>query len=271
MTCFNLKKCHLQCRETDWLLILCHSDWINSFSSRSELLILLFQAEISVLLESLRKKFKTLSKTKEQWEETKKYIQVKVSPVIVSIMTHFWEKTDLSARHISIPFVYCFSSLQAQAAQTEKEMKEEFAKLHQFLQREENTRLKALKREEEIKNQVMTEKLKNIKDQINTLSSTISDIETALKAKELPFLQVLYQPMFTLRLVTAALWLQTTHLFNEHFTELCGDRRGKPSKGGQTFKSMSNSRGTNLKLTKVYQEYKDNNTSNISNIICKYF
>ncbi|TMS05833.1 Tripartite motif-containing protein 35 [Larimichthys crocea] len=110
------------------------------------------KAEISVLLESLRKKFKTLSKTKEQWEETKKHIQ-------------------------------------AQASQTEKEMKEEFAKLHQFLQREENTRLKALKREEEIKNQVMTEKLKNIKDQISTLSSTISDIETALKAKELPFLQ----------------------------------------------------------------------------------
>lgn len=43
----------------------------------------------------------------------------------------------------------------------------------------------------------MTEKLKNINDQISTLSSTISDIEMTLSGKELPFLQVLYQPVFT--------------------------------------------------------------------------
>lgn len=48
-----------------------------------------------------------------------------------------------------------------------------------------------LRQEEEIKNQVMCEKLKNIRDQIESLSSTISDIEMALGAKDLPFLQVL--------------------------------------------------------------------------------
>lgn len=37
----------------------------------------------------------------------------------------------------------------------------------------------------------MCDKLKNIKDQIETLSSTITDIETVLRAKDLPFLQVL--------------------------------------------------------------------------------
>lgn len=47
-----------------------------------------------------------------------------------------------------------------------------------------------LKQEEGIKSQVMCEKLKNIEKQIETLSSTISDIEKALGAKALPFLQV---------------------------------------------------------------------------------
>lgn len=37
----------------------------------------------------------------------------------------------------------------------------------------------------------MCDKLKNIKDQIETLSSTITDIETVLRAKDLPFLQVI--------------------------------------------------------------------------------
>nr|XP_046251388.1 zinc-binding protein A33-like isoform X1 [Scatophagus argus] len=100
-------------------------------------------AEISAVLESLRKKLRMLNKTKEHWEETQNYIQ-------------------------------------NQAYHCEKSIKEEFEKLHLFLREEENTRLKVLKQEEEIKNQVMREKLKNIKDQIETLSSTISDIEKAL-------------------------------------------------------------------------------------------
>ncbi|XP_051237979.1 zinc-binding protein A33 [Dicentrarchus labrax] len=110
------------------------------------------KTEISAMLESLRKKLRTLTKTKEHWEETKTYIQT-------------------------------------QAYQSEKAIKEEFEKLRLFLQEEENTRLKVLKQEEEIKNQVMCEKLENIKVQIKTLSSTISDIEMTLRAKDLTFLK----------------------------------------------------------------------------------
>ena len=62
--------------------------------------------------------------------------------------------------------------------------------MHLFLLEEENTRLKVLKQEEEIKTQVMCEKLELIKSQIKSLSSIISDIETALRAEDLPFLQV---------------------------------------------------------------------------------
>ncbi|KAM3609872.1 uncharacterized protein V6R79_021659 [Siganus canaliculatus] len=110
------------------------------------------KTEISATLESLRKKLKLLRETKAHWEETKSHIQT-------------------------------------QTCQNEAAIKEEFEKLHLFLREEETTRLQVLKQEEEIKTQVMTEKLKNIQDQIKTLSATITDIETALTVKDLPFLQ----------------------------------------------------------------------------------
>lgn len=157
------------------------------------------------MLQGLRKKFKTLSKTKEQWEETKTYIEVKIStlalwtsyfPVVITSVlipdvTHWFHL----ACNTNIPSVYVNkqtvpSIFQTQANANEKLIKEEFQKLHQFLQEEENTRLKALKQEEQIKIQVMCEKLKNISSQITTLSSTISEIEKVLRAKDLPFLQV---------------------------------------------------------------------------------
>ncbi|XP_076741947.1 E3 ubiquitin-protein ligase TRIM35 isoform X3 [Maylandia zebra] len=110
------------------------------------------KTEISASLESLKKKLKVLINTKEQWEEIKTHIQT-------------------------------------QACETETGIKEEFKKLHQFLKEEENTRLQALKQEEETKTQIMCMKLENIEEQINTLSSTINDIETALKAQDVQLLQ----------------------------------------------------------------------------------
>lgn len=108
--------------------------------------------EISAKLESLRKKLKNLNEKKDDWEDTKNHIQ-------------------------------------AQTYEIETAVKEEFERLHSFLREEENTRLKELKQEEEMKIQVMCEKLKTIKDQIETLSSAISDIETALRSEDLQFLQ----------------------------------------------------------------------------------
>uniref|UniRef100_A0A3B5AC48 Zinc-binding protein A33-like n=1 Tax=Stegastes partitus TaxID=144197 RepID=A0A3B5AC48_9TELE len=109
--------------------------------------------EISTMLESLRKKLRILNKTKAQWEETKTYIQT-------------------------------------QAYQNETAIKAEFEKLHQFLWEEEKSRLKVLKQEEETKTQVMYKKLEDIKDKIQTLSTTISDTEAALRAEDLKFLKV---------------------------------------------------------------------------------
>uniref|UniRef100_A0A3B5A2F4 Zinc-binding protein A33-like n=1 Tax=Stegastes partitus TaxID=144197 RepID=A0A3B5A2F4_9TELE len=69
-------------------------------------------------------------------------------------------------------------------------IKAEFEKLHQFLWEEEKSRLKVLKQEEETKTQVMYKKLEDIKDKIQTLSTTISDTEAALRAEDLKFLKL---------------------------------------------------------------------------------
>ncbi|XP_068170024.1 zinc-binding protein A33-like [Antennarius striatus] len=108
--------------------------------------------EISTRLESMRKKLSVLIKTKEQWEDTKIFIQ-------------------------------------SQACKNEKTIKEEFEKLHGFLWEEEKARVKALRHEEDIRTKVMCDKLKNITDQIEKLFSNISGIEAALRAKDFPFLQ----------------------------------------------------------------------------------
>lgn len=47
-----------------------------------------------------------------------------------------------------------------------------------------------LRQEQEVKSQVMSEKLKSIASQIETLSSTMGDIQAALAAEDLPFLLV---------------------------------------------------------------------------------
>lgn len=57
--------------------------------------------------------------------------------------------------------------------------------------------MQALKQEEETKTQIMCKKLENIEEQINTLSSTINDIEIALKAQDIQLLQVHLLSLFT--------------------------------------------------------------------------
>ncbi|KAK5619528.1 hypothetical protein CRENBAI_013913 [Crenichthys baileyi] len=120
------------------------------------------KAEISTILESLRKKVRTMSKTKHQWEETKTYLKI-------------------------------------QGYQIEMAIKEEFLQLHQFLKDEEDMRLGLLKQEEEIKIQVMCNKIKNVEEEIKALNATISKVDLVLKAKDLPFLQEYKQTKQSIR------------------------------------------------------------------------
>ncbi|KAI4824970.1 hypothetical protein KUCAC02_020676 [Chaenocephalus aceratus] len=91
--------------------------------------------------------------------------------------------------HECSPVEEAATQKKSQVNHSEAAIKEEFEKLHVFLREEENSRLKVLRQEEQIKTQVMCEKLENIEEQIKTLYSTISEVEGALRAKDLTFLQ----------------------------------------------------------------------------------
>ncbi|XP_053352313.1 zinc-binding protein A33-like [Clarias gariepinus] len=86
-----------------------------------------------------------------------------------------WIKT---AEHIKI-----------QSRHTERQIKEEFEKLHQFLQNEEAARIAALREEEEQKSQMMKEKIEKLSRDISSLSDKIRAIEEEMRAEDVSFLQ----------------------------------------------------------------------------------
>ncbi|KAL0198863.1 hypothetical protein M9458_007403, partial [Cirrhinus mrigala] len=68
-------------------------------------------------------------------------------------------------------------------------IKQQFAKLHQFLRDEEEVTITALREEEEQKKQMMKEKLEEINRHISALSHTIKDMEETMKDNDVCFLK----------------------------------------------------------------------------------
>ncbi|XP_036448277.1 zinc-binding protein A33-like [Colossoma macropomum] len=79
--------------------------------------------------------------------------------------------------------------IKTQAQHTERQIKEEFEKLHQFLRDEEAARIAALKEEEEQKSQMMRRKIEEMNGEISSLSDTIRHIEKEMEAEDILFLQ----------------------------------------------------------------------------------
>ncbi|MCI4378169.1 hypothetical protein PGIGA_G00212850 [Pangasianodon gigas] len=79
--------------------------------------------------------------------------------------------------------------IKIQAQHTERQIKEEFEKLHQFLRDEEAARIAALREEVEQKSQMMKEKIKKLSRDISSLSDTIRAIEEEMRADDVLFLQ----------------------------------------------------------------------------------
>lgn len=73
---------------------------------------------------------------------------------------------------------------------TERQIKEAFEKLHQFLRDEEKARLGELRKEEQQKRDTMTTEMKIIHDQISSLTTGITTLEQDLKKQDLRFLKV---------------------------------------------------------------------------------
>ncbi|XP_044187179.1 nuclear factor 7, brain-like [Thunnus albacares] len=83
-----------------------------------------------------------------------------------------------------------------QLLSTEKQIRAEFNKLHQFLKEEEESRLAALKEEEEQKGKTISREMKSIQEQISSLSDSISAVEEDLQKHKVSFLSS-YKPTQT--------------------------------------------------------------------------
>ncbi|XP_058246885.1 zinc-binding protein A33-like [Hemibagrus wyckioides] len=104
-------------------------------------------------------------------------------------------KTDLreftlnSALFSKLKWSQTAEYIKIQAKHTERQIKEQFEKLHQFLRDEEAVRIAALREEEEQKSQMMKEKIEKLSRDISSLSDTIRAIEEEMRAEDVLFLQ----------------------------------------------------------------------------------
>ncbi|XP_029105017.1 zinc-binding protein A33-like [Scleropages formosus] len=111
-----------------------------------------FKEELRTTLNPLQEKLEVFTKVKKTWEEI--------------------------AEHI-----------KNQQQNTERQIKEQFEKLHQFLKDEEAARIAELREEEEHKSDMMKEKIEKMTQEISSLSGTIRAIERELGAEDVSFLQ----------------------------------------------------------------------------------
>ncbi|XP_047236620.1 nuclear factor 7, brain-like [Girardinichthys multiradiatus] len=75
-----------------------------------------------------------------------------------------------------------------QVLSTERQIRAEFNKLHQFLKEEEESRLAALREEEEQKGKTIIREMKRIQEQISSLSDSIFAVEEDLQKDNMSFL-----------------------------------------------------------------------------------
>ncbi|XP_028270021.1 nuclear factor 7, brain-like [Parambassis ranga] len=78
--------------------------------------------------------------------------------------------------------------VKKQLLSTETQIRAEFNKLHQFLKEEEESRLAALREEEEQKGETLSREMKRIQQQMSSLSDSISAVEEELQKQQVSFL-----------------------------------------------------------------------------------
>ncbi|XP_033981630.1 nuclear factor 7, brain-like [Trematomus bernacchii] len=99
----------------------------------------------------------------------------------------FQEKLKLF-EEVKVEFDQTAGHMKVQAQHTETQIKEQFKKLHQFLEEEEEARMAALREEEEQKRKMMEEKMEAVSREIAALSHTVRATEEELRAEDVSFL-----------------------------------------------------------------------------------
>ncbi|XP_031436776.1 E3 ubiquitin-protein ligase TRIM35-like [Clupea harengus] len=156
--------------------VLCnlHSEKLNLFCLEDK------QPVCVVCRDSKTHKTYNFSPIDEAAVDIKEELKIKLEPLRNKLKT--FEEVKLIFDQTSV-------HIKTQALNTEKQIKEEFEKVHQFLQDEEAARIAALREEEEQKSQIMKEKIEKVSREISSLSNTIRAIEEEMGADDIRFLQ----------------------------------------------------------------------------------
>ncbi|XP_054472806.1 nuclear factor 7, brain-like [Anoplopoma fimbria] len=91
-------------------------------------------------------------------------------------------------KRVKVKFDQTAEHMKVQARRTERQIQDQFKKLHQFLEEEEEARMAALREEEEQKSQMMKEKMEALSREIAALSDTVRATEDELRAEDVSFL-----------------------------------------------------------------------------------
>ncbi|XP_067442140.1 E3 ubiquitin-protein ligase TRIM35-like [Thunnus thynnus] len=113
-------------------------------------------------------------------QERKEEIRKSLMPIRnkLKIFKDVKENCDQIAKYIKI-----------QATDTERQIKEQFKKLSQVLQEEEEARITALRKEEKQKSKIMGRRIDDLSKEIAALSDTIKATEEELRAEDVSFLR----------------------------------------------------------------------------------